>query len=325
MEREGVGLMEAQNIKPEDKKPTWWDKNSISVLAISLFVFVMGAWLACMFILVGASDPNIPYESSDIFKIIGNRGTFGDMFGSVNALFSGLAFAGLFLTLFIQIKEFRLQREELKLTREAMADQKQVMEGQTVVMDQQRKQIDIQNFESAFFQILKMHYEVLEELNIRVNKDREVKGWKTFIKYEMDIKKSYEHYPKIVGEREDSSKLHYVIRDHHRGSKHPFPGYVRSLISLCGYVSRSKVEDVSEYIELLKSRMGTEEKVFLAYEVYSERNQELLEWVARYRLLDGLTNSNFPIQGYYDEVIQYLLSPCANDNDIDEDWLEDNS
>ena len=47
------------------------------------------------------------------------RGTFGDMFGAVNALFSGLAFAGLIATLLYQKEELKLQREELAQTREA--------------------------------------------------------------------------------------------------------------------------------------------------------------------------------------------------------------
>lgn len=51
------------------------------------------------------------------FETWPERGTFGDMFGSVNALFSGLAFAGLIYALFLQRTELALQREELKLTR----------------------------------------------------------------------------------------------------------------------------------------------------------------------------------------------------------------
>jgi hypothetical protein len=45
------------------------------------------------------------------------RGQFGDMFGAVNTLFSGLAFAGLIYAIFLQRKELELQRDELKLTR----------------------------------------------------------------------------------------------------------------------------------------------------------------------------------------------------------------
>lgn len=46
-----------------------------------------------------------------------DRGNFGDTFGAVNALFAGLAFAGMIFTILLQRRELALQREELKLTR----------------------------------------------------------------------------------------------------------------------------------------------------------------------------------------------------------------
>ncbi len=45
------------------------------------------------------------------------KGQFGDMFGVVNALFSGLAFAGVIYAILLQRKELQLQRQELELTR----------------------------------------------------------------------------------------------------------------------------------------------------------------------------------------------------------------
>ena len=51
----------------------------------------------------------------------GDRGTFGDMFGAVNTLFSGLAFSGIIYTIFLQGKELELQREELAMTRGELA------------------------------------------------------------------------------------------------------------------------------------------------------------------------------------------------------------
>lgn len=47
----------------------------------------------------------------------GTRGQFGDMFGGVNSLFSGLAFAGLIYTSILQRKELALQRKDFMLTR----------------------------------------------------------------------------------------------------------------------------------------------------------------------------------------------------------------
>ncbi len=49
-----------------------------------------------------------------------NRGFFGDMFGGINALFSGLAFLGVIYTIILQRKELQLQRKELELTRKEL-------------------------------------------------------------------------------------------------------------------------------------------------------------------------------------------------------------
>jgi hypothetical protein len=46
-----------------------------------------------------------------------NRGSFGDMFGAINALFSGLALFGIIISILIQQKELNSQRQELEETR----------------------------------------------------------------------------------------------------------------------------------------------------------------------------------------------------------------
>jgi hypothetical protein len=53
------------------------------------------------------------------FPLISNTiaGNLGDSYGAPNALFSGLAFVGVIVTLLMQREELRLQRRELRLTR----------------------------------------------------------------------------------------------------------------------------------------------------------------------------------------------------------------
>jgi hypothetical protein len=46
-----------------------------------------------------------------------NRSEIGESFGVLSALFNGLAFAGLIITIFIQSRELRLQRHQLTLQR----------------------------------------------------------------------------------------------------------------------------------------------------------------------------------------------------------------
>ncbi len=90
-----------------------------------LLALVVGLWLAA---------PLLLWLFLPTFE---HRGQFGDLFGSVNALFSGLAFAGLFWNLTtqqeqleLQRKELALQREELRLQREEMAASRAELAGQ---------------------------------------------------------------------------------------------------------------------------------------------------------------------------------------------------
>jgi len=53
-------------------------------------------------------------------------GTFGDQFGAINALFSGLALAGVIYTLIQQQKEMQAQRREFMTTRAMNSLYKQV-------------------------------------------------------------------------------------------------------------------------------------------------------------------------------------------------------
>lgn len=49
------------------------------------------------------------------------RGQFGDLFGSINALFSGLAFAGVIVAILLQREELALQRHEIAANRAELA------------------------------------------------------------------------------------------------------------------------------------------------------------------------------------------------------------
>ena len=65
------------------------------------------------------------------------RGQFGDMFGLVNSLFSGLAFAGLIYTIHLQQQELSLQREELQLTRVELKRSAEAQEKSEIALSSQ--------------------------------------------------------------------------------------------------------------------------------------------------------------------------------------------
>jgi hypothetical protein len=77
-------------------------------------------WLWILFIAVVVIQAGLAVTIYMNLDTWANRGTFGDMFGAVNTLFSGLAFAGLIFANLTQSKELSLQREELQLQRDEL-------------------------------------------------------------------------------------------------------------------------------------------------------------------------------------------------------------
>lgn len=65
------------------------------------------------------------------------RGTFGDQFGAVNALFSGLAFAGLIYTIILQRRDLALQRQDLALQRKELELTRGELKNQTGQQEEQ--------------------------------------------------------------------------------------------------------------------------------------------------------------------------------------------
>ena len=67
------------------------------------------------------------------------RGTFGDMFGGTNALFSGLAFAGVIYAILLQKQELKLQRKELELTRQELSRSAEAQEKSVKELNEHAK------------------------------------------------------------------------------------------------------------------------------------------------------------------------------------------
>lgn len=118
----------------------------------------------------------------------GKRGTFGDMFGAANALFTGLSFVGLIVTILLQRKDLNIQREELQ---------------------KQTESIKIQNFENTFFQMLTIFHGIVDSLEIEGN-GNVVKGRKVFSFLHNKInKKLYD----FTTTEEYQKRCNYLIED----------------------------------------------------------------------------------------------------------------
>lgn len=95
------------------------------------------------------------------FGKMDERGQFGDMFGMVNALFSGLAFAGVIITIRQQHIDLEYQRETIKQTNDEM-------ERQTKEFELQNKTLKKQQFDNTYFELLRMLQTIVDGLSLDV-------------------------------------------------------------------------------------------------------------------------------------------------------------
>jgi hypothetical protein len=188
------------------------------------------------------------------------RGQFGDMFGAVNALFSGLAFGGIILTILLQKEELKLQRQELKLQRTEMQEtRKEFIE--------QNKNLRIQRFENTFFNMISIHHELVEGLK---SSDRNHLGRQTFMEI-INIWNSSLFQEKILDyEPSFFPKYTKSFRDYFSGGQlYSYSHYLQSLKSLYNLIKLSELvpteEEKEYYFGILKSYISYPERRFLFY------------------------------------------------------------
>lgn len=104
------------------------------IVIVVLLLVIWGLWpmIALWWSNDGASDPVSSQYSA--------AGSFGDLFGSYNALVSLLAFGGFLYALHMQKKDLQLQREEMRQSREEMEHQTAQFREQTELLEAQLSQ-----------------------------------------------------------------------------------------------------------------------------------------------------------------------------------------
>ncbi len=122
----------------KSSKPTEDNLKGLIKLVGIIFLIWLSSWLIIWF----------------YFKSWDNSAPFGDSFGAINSLFSGLALGGIIYTILLQKKELALQRAELRETREEFRIQ--------------NKTLRLQRFENTFFNLLTLHHQIVDSIDFEI-------------------------------------------------------------------------------------------------------------------------------------------------------------
>jgi len=219
------------------------------------------------------------------------RAQAGDTFGGITSLFSGLAFAGLIVTLWMQRHELRLQRLELSETRAELANQRAVMERQTA--DAQK-----QNLETTFFRRLQ-HFETIIAAIDRQYPDREsgetitVQGRDALERIGRTVRRATlfdgNRTPDAPPEQkgwQDRYRNIYLKLESDLGN------YFRVLYTVLDHIDgRKDLTDAEkyDYIKIVRASLTPDECLLIFYNAHSEfASTRMRGLIARYALLKHL-------------------------------------
>ena len=212
------------------------------------------------------------------------RGVFGDMFGGLSALFNALAFSGLIFTAVLQRKELELQRKELR---------------------DQREVIQLQAFENMFFQLLRLHHEIVAAIRVPSSSpEGDARGRESFGRFRKLIGLKYANLAaKELSADEELRAVRSGYQSAYRICQAQFGHYFRNLYHIIKLVHESNVEDKHRYTALARAQLSTDELSCLFYNCVSAEGSERFKPLAeQYALFNNLPRSEL-IHEYHAQLV----------------------
>ena len=184
---------------------------------------------------------------------------FGDSYGGLNTLFSGLAFAGILISLRLQSKDLELNRGELKLTREELELTRQEIGGQTIqlkaqadLMQKQTEQVSKQAFEATFFQMMSLHNDIVTNTKAEKKSGREAFS-ETLYEYEVSLE--FRKMREGKEERDYDEEYNNFYDD----VAHKVGHYFRNIYQILNFIDNSDVKNKKFYTNILRAQLSTPE------------------------------------------------------------------
>lgn len=203
----------------------------------------------------------------------GDYATLGDSFGILSSLFSGLAFAGLIVTIVMQNKTLKAQMEELELARKEYKRQGDELAGQKEVMNAQFQSIQLQQFETTFFKLIDRHNSIIKNSTMKHKSDiggslKEVKGYEyieLFFSKSVNYEKNTRFYSRFSREYHEDFNL--FLRKYFYSLKQVMDLFSFELKML------SEINRLNFYMSLMKSGMSESELRLIYFIIYFFRNE----------------------------------------------------
>ena len=199
-------------------------------------------------------------------------GEFGDFLGgTLNPLFGFFGLFALLLTISLQSKELKLSRKELKNSVDAL--------------DAQNRTLVIQNFENSFFQMLKLHNDIVNEFDLQHTNNPS--GRDCFPIFLEKLHRLRSHFSKSIDDPEELLNIAYCrfYEQHQVDLAH----YFRYLYNIFKFIDSSQIENKKFYSNLVRAQLSNHELALLFYNCISIHGKEKFHpYLIQYSVLKHL-------------------------------------
>lgn len=258
------------------------ENNYILIIGILSSILIVFSWIISYYFL--KDDPN--------------RGTLGDMFGMINSLFSGLALAGIIITILLQKQELSYQREELVETRQEFIIQNSTLK--------------YQRFENTFFNLLSLHHQIvsgIDDIEEKSTTSEEPMNLLTF-RNQINNPKLIQH---VIINGRDVFKRHYsvliesikknkdknyvdIYMKNYEHVQTDFGHYFRNLYRIIKFIDETKFEEEDndfvikyKYTSMLRAQLSDYELLWLFYNCLSPNGKyKFKPYIEKYSFFKNL-------------------------------------
>lgn len=228
------------------------DKLASYLRVAVVFGFLLGVYGSYLILLLW----NIPFSGiPDAIR----EGVFGDSLGTLNALFSGLAFSGVLLTMLFQRKD----------------------------LSETRSQIASQQAESQFYNLLSHQQEVVRNFDLQNKITNEVvsRGRDCFRSWSESLHQIHKKFSVSFGNADAHITPYEFVYEMGRAD---LSLYFRSLYSVFRFVEKTEYKGDAQFGVVLRSLLSDYELVILFYNSLSSRGVKFKRFIYDHALFDNL-------------------------------------
>jgi hypothetical protein len=293
----------------------WSDDNKHVPWSILFFTLIILSWLSYPKILnekIAQRDNIIESKSQQInapiakadeeeklppnefsYKKLGEGyGTLGDTYGALNTLFTGLAFGGLILSIFLQMLELKATRKELAEQKEALKGQHKEFETQTVILNKQIELVEKQKniaenqseiinnqlIESKKKNFIDQFNALLEEKRFKIqnliipheeDENKNIIGVSVFNEYAKEFRSIRKNIKKSdISVKYFERKWKSFVRNRYKEDDYSIYSYLRLCRFIFEFIEKSDVyseEEKETFFKIVHVSFSTEEKSVLMW------------------------------------------------------------